>query len=958
MRHHAPVLAVVLLAWSGVGGGAQGRTPPGQLPPQPPDAQQARPMQPLEPAATPSAVEVIIDVSVLDGAGRPVAELQAQDLSVVVDGAPRKIVSLEFISHLAPAVPAGAAAPVPAAEPRYRRAFSSNTEGPTPPPGRTILFVVDHEHIQAGHGRGELNSIGQFLDRLPPADRVGLAVIPRGGGNVGFSTDREPIRQALSKVIGRPQAQGFTHAVGLADAFALAANDAQTWRAAVNRECGLLTPTTNSAAAQSQYADCVRGMENSAYGLVQETDRTTRDSLSALRALLVALDRLPGPKTVVLLAQSLPVSNYLLHRRDFQADVTDLGILASRARVNIHVLQMNTAITDGTSGADAEIRSLGLEGIAGATGGERFLLGGTADRALDRIALETSGRYLLGFESLENDRDGRAHGIQVRVARPGVTVRARSHFRYDRRTAVTHEPDEIVADLLRSATPARELPIQVTTYALQAPEGKGKIRLLVSANIDRGVAKPAKVTVGFLLFDAEGKTIGNSFDQGELAPAAAAGGALAYTGAAIVQPGQYTLRLGVVDASGRRGSVEHQVDARLTNARQVQLGNLIVMDMDDPADARALRPSVEGTARGALAGYLEVYSTDADQLKKVSAALEIAGAEEADPLASAPMELDSKLPGRLTASARLPLGMVPPGEYLARATVSLAGSPLGHVWRPVRIEASPAGAARATSAPFVTARSMVGPFQMRHVLQPAVVGHFLDRLNELSSQSATGATGKAAAEARGGRFDAIPDLLGKRSDDDLAAAFLRGLALYAKGELEKAATEFRAALRISSEFLPAAFYLGACYAAGGREDEAAGAWHTSLVSETSSPIVYRLLGENLLRRGEADEAQEILVESLALWPEDEDLKHHLALAYAMTGRAPEALEALDARIAKHPEDHEAILLALSCLFDAHAAGQAATSLDKARAARYAALYAKSGGDKQALVALWAQAVAR
>ncbi len=92
----------------------------------------------------------------------------------------------------------------------------------------------------------------------------------------------------------------------------------------------------------------------------------------------------------------------------------------------------------------------------------------------------------------------------------------------------------------------------------------------------------------------------------------------------------------------------------------------------------------------------------------------------------------------------------------------------------------------------------------------------------------------------------------------MPAAFLCGLALYSKGELEPAAARFREALRLDSEFFPAAFYLGSCYAAGGRDQEAVGAWQLALVTESDAPFIYTLLGDALLRLREVDQALEIL----------------------------------------------------------------------------------------------------
>ena len=73
-----------------------------------------------------------------------------------------------------------------------------------------------------------------------------------------------------------------------------------------------------------------------------------------------------------------------------------------------------------------------------------------------------------------------------------------------------------------------------------------------------------------------------------------------------------------------------------------------------------------------------------------------------------------------------------------------------------------------------------------------------------------------------------------------------------EGRSEGRRGQFRETLRLDSEFFPAAFYLGSCYAAGGRDHEAAGAWQTSLVTESDAPFIYTLLGDALLRLREID----------------------------------------------------------------------------------------------------------
>jgi tetratricopeptide (TPR) repeat protein len=233
-----------------------------------------------------------------------------------------------------------------------------------------------------------------------------------------------------------------------------------------------------------------------------------------------------------------------------------------------------------------------------------------------------------------------------------------------------------------------------------------------------------------------------------------------------------------------------------------------------------------------------------------------------------------------------------------------------------------------------------------------VVGFFLDRMNV----GRNGPTPAASAidHARNARFDAAIEALKDAGDDPLSVAFLNGLALLATGQLEAAAGKFRETLKIDSEFLPAAFYLGSCYAAGGRDKEAVGAWQTSLVTESDAPFIYTLLGDALLRLREIDQSIEILNEASTLWPENEAVQMRLGTALVMGGKRTEALQILEPYLQKHPEDQERRFMALQALYEAHSQGRSIKSADEDRAlfARYANEYVAANGPQAALVEKW------
>lgn len=251
--------------------------------------------------------------------------------------------------------------------------------------------------------------------------------------------------------------------------------------------------------------------------------------------------------------------------------------------------------------------------------------------------------------------------------------------------------------------------------------------------------------------------------------------------------------------------------------------------------------------------------------------------------------------------------------------------------------------------------NLVRPFERSDVLTPDALGYFFDRLAAADPGGNAGAAESAARDAlRHEKFDEAAAALKAAQADRLSSAFLMGLALFGRGDLEAAAERFRAALDAAPDFLPAAFYLGACYAAGGKDREAAGAWQAALITEGDARIVYDVLGDAHLRLRHPDEALAILDEARAKWADDDSFVPRAAAGEAMRGNPSAALALLDPYLVRHPADADALFLALRLLYDGKGAGRPVLSADGDRAAavRYGSLYESSGGQHQALVKRW------
>ena len=77
----------------------------------------------------------------------------------------------------------------------------------------------------------------------------------------------------------------------------------------------------------------------------------------------------------------------------------------------------------------------------------------------------------------------------------------------------------------------------------------------------------------------------------------------------------------------------------------------------------------------------------------------------------------------------------------------------------------------------------------------------------------------ATARARSGKIEGTA-MMALEAGDQTAGSMLRGIELLMKGDLNPAANQFGVALRNAPDAPIASFFLGACYAAAGRDKEA------------------------------------------------------------------------------------------------------------------------------------------
>jgi VWFA-related protein len=826
---------------------------------------------------------VAVDVSVVDGQGRPQLGLAAEDFEVVVDGRPRAVVSSEFVGReLEP--PAA-----PTARPVH---YTSNEDAA---PGRLVLLLIDRGNMGHGTGRQATAAADRFVSTLAPSDRLGLAVVPGPGPSIEFTADHAQVRQALKHIVGQGERAGFQ--VPVSEALALFKfNDRIRWRQFLDLECGRFL-------IAAQLDQCYAQMETEAQQVYLNYRERSQQSMRALETVFASMRSVPGPKTVVLISEGLATETPSETRR--------LAETAAEAQLTLFVLLLDSSGPSAqyqreqlATPEERELETATMYDLAGLARGAVLPVIGSADAPLQRIARELTGYYMVGFEPEPSDRDGRNHDVRVRVKRERLTVRSRGIVNIPK---TAPDAQQLVTTALRSPLVERALPVRVASFA--RPAAAGKVRVLIAAEVERA-SRP--VSVGFVLIDAAGKAAASRLVEGL---ASGSDEVLLFSGEATVEPGTYSLRLAAVDAAGRRGSVHHEAKAAVVSA-----GGLLVSDLvlARPAN-EGTRPAVdlEADAAGVVA-LVELSGKDSGD---ASVAVEVAESPDGAAIVRVPAEASAPdRDGVRMARVAIIGGLLPPGGYTARAEVSAGGKAVAAVTRPFRVAAPKAGE-KPARAPLAA-------------LLPAGVE-------------------PALAQARAGRPEAMLDSLPESGRVDVRVSFLRGVSYYARGNLDAALTQLRSALRSASDFFPAAVYMGACYAAGGKDVDAIGAWQTALLGETGSAALYALLSDALLRVGEADQAVAILDEGLAAFPDDEQLRRRLGLARASAGD-PEALTLLSAWVDAHPDDSRALFATLALLFDGFSR-QATGPLDPAeqqRLRRYARAYIDGNGPNRAIVQRW------
>ena len=397
---------------------------------------------------------VQVDVRVFKD-GRFVSDLTPADFEVLENGVSQNIQSVVLIGAAAPVAP-------PPVAPDSTRGTAPVAPGtPVGPVAPAIwVFVFDAAHLSPGGLQRTREAVVKFIaDKFHQGDIGGIVVDGKMANN-RLTSDRNELRAAAEgvKMPGElrsrqmevrdwPRFQDELEVIKIG-----ADDDAQTLQTAVARAC------------TEEPDQCKRGVpvdllvKEKARRLFGDIQRATLNTLATIETLSNGLARLAGPKTIVFLSEGFIGEKLVAELQQAEAvanragahfyTIDARGLNKGAASSDIIDQPVATALSGSAPRFDAQTD--GTNSLAIDTGGLAIRNENNFGRALDDIQRDAATYYVVGYTPSNGTFDGKYRSISVKVARPGVSVRARRGY-------VALEP----AALLRPGTVTTSAPAGV-----------------------------------------------------------------------------------------------------------------------------------------------------------------------------------------------------------------------------------------------------------------------------------------------------------------------------------------------------------------------------------------------------------------------------------------------------------------------------------------------------------------
>ena len=594
-----------------------------------------------------------VEVSALDRDGKPITDLTAGDFIVTLGGKPRRVRDARFFGDGGGEV--------------VTRAAESPVPGPavnSAEDGRIVVFVVDRDSIAPGNEKVVLEAAGTVIDGLGPADAAGVLELP--GAATDLTRDHARVRAALARLTGsRPVTmRSRDYNIRWDEALAYDRRDSRTIATVIERECpsvrqppGLRNP-------------CPPELEAQAREMLLTGRFRTQSVMENLTSLAKQLAPMRGPKQVVFLSSGFPFGQDLLPLyNQFATQVAE-------AQIVFYAIYLEGAGADVTFGKQTVASVYGgsdFDGMANAasmSGGAFFLASGSGAGIFNRVRTEMNNFYQLAVEMQPEDLAVNSPEIEVKVSRPGASIRNRRRVLPPARLAANTSADPL-SDLIRQPIDVGQIPLALSAYTMRGDD-VSTLRTIIG--IEAGTAiNNGPGEWAFAVYN-EGNVVAMGRQKFD-----APGGPWTAALTAKLLPGRYRLRAAVLDASRRAGVVERPLEVGLRGDAKVQFSDLLV----GVADANGRLQVSSRIPRGAaMSALIEVISADAPTLERVRTMIELVPGGSATPIKRFMMAARTgALAAILTNQAEIQTADLPPGRYTASATPMIGEQAIGRVSR-------------------------------------------------------------------------------------------------------------------------------------------------------------------------------------------------------------------------------------------------------------------------------------
>ena len=540
--------------------------------------------QPAPPPRQTFKVEVNyieIDATVTDGDGRPVADLSREDFVVTEDDRPQTVT---VFSHVAlpiarPDAPLSRAVPIEPDVRTNRREFD----------GRIFVLLLDDLHTSFSRTGRLRAAASAFIQQHLGANDVAAVVYSSAATDRAqeFTGSRSLLLSAVNRFMGQKLPSG---AVGLAEQDALLERSGGTGSARDPYEMERAYKDRQLFARLRGIANYLSGVRGRRKSIVLFSEGIDTDisqgkgnpnarTDSAQRTF--AADILAELQATIGAAGRANVSIYAVDPRGLVA------LESFEAALGAQRLDTMTNIFEETRWSQDTLRLL-----AAGTGGVAAVDRNDFTETFDRIIRDNSDYYVLGYYSSNSKGDGRFRKIDVKVRRPGVTVRARSGYVAPKGAAAAGkataaETSDALREALSSPIPVSGLPLSATAATFRSG---AKASVLIVAEIDgsrfsfadRNGRPWDSIELVTVPIDAAGRAMEGTRDELSITPRPQTRDIILAKGIRFARrielaPGRYQLRVGAREAgSGSAGSVPIDVDVPDFSSAPLTMSGLVL----------------------------------------------------------------------------------------------------------------------------------------------------------------------------------------------------------------------------------------------------------------------------------------------------------------------------------------------------------------------------------------------